>query len=251
MLNVIVFLRRLGIELRLGWAAIAIAAPLAAPATAQLSFPAATEPASVRETRAIYTRYTECVVSRHPKAAAEVVLSAISNDSVLKSFPDLITPDCLDAGQLTLPGQFIRYGLAEALVRREYSGGIPTDILQAAPLAHPEILEAGRQPRPGKKVSNKEIKRLQERKEQAIAWRVMSEFGECVVRGNPAAALKLVLSASERETQAFGALQSNLAQCLPQNQTVSFARPLLRGTIAVNLYRLAKAPRVTKSAESK
>jgi hypothetical protein len=209
---------------------------------------------SNQETREVFARYTTCVVKARAKDAAEVVLSTIGNEQIIHNYPRVVTPDCLSAGQqLAMPGDFLRYGLAEALVRREFSAGLPPDIGRAAPLAHFQIDETDYQPKPGKKANARQLAEFAKRRQAALAFRALSQYGECVVRADPAGALRLVLSKSRptEEGLAFAALRQPLSECIPVGQTVAFSRISLRGTIAMNLYRLAKAPRITAAPASK
>jgi hypothetical protein len=204
-------------------------------------------PASERETRDVFSGYAQCVVQKRARDAEVVVLSTVGNSEILRTYPRMIEPDCLRPGQqLVLPGEYLRYGLADALVRAEFAGGLPQDIGQAVALPHPEVDEANYRPEPGKAAKPKELQRLQDARNKAIAFRLLSIYGECVDRRNPAAALALVLSkpGSKDEAQSFAALRPALEVCLPEGQTVAFTRVSLRGTVAMNRYRLAKAPRV-------
>src|SRR5689334_4709108 len=85
--------------------------------------PATAAPTTDRDTRDVFESFTACVVKGHVKEAAEVVLSTLPTDEVVKQHPNMVTPDCLDptmAGELHMPsGDFLRYGLAEQLVRQE------------------------------------------------------------------------------------------------------------------------------------
>lgn len=179
--------------------------------------------------------------------AREVVLSTIPAEEIYKRYPRLITPDCLDADELRMPGSdFLRFGLAQALVRRDYAGGLPADITRAAPIAHFEPNESDYLPKPGKKPNPKQLAELRKRREQDVAIRALSVFGECVVRADPKAALMLVLSKSRspEESKQFAAMAESLSSCLVQGVTIKLDKVPLRGTVALNLYRLAHAPRL-------
>jgi hypothetical protein len=209
-------------------------------------------PASDRETREVFSGYAQCVVKKRVHDAEVVVLSTIGNSEILRTYPRMVEPDCLRPGQqLVLPGEYLRYGLADALVRTELAQGLPSDIGRAAALRHVEVKEADYQPKPGKKVTPKELQRLEEAKNKAIGFRLLSIYGECVGRRDPAAALRLVLSkpGSNEEAQSFTAMKPALEECLADGQTVSFTRVSLRGVIAMNLYRLAKAPRMAAASK--
>jgi hypothetical protein len=206
----------------------------------------------VSEGRHVFTDFNQCAAEQHPTQAAEVVLSDDTAQDVLKAHPDLLTGECLGlaGGELTIPGgDFVRYGLAEALVRREYAAGLPADIGQAAPLLHPPINESDYQPKPGQKLRANELASLKKRRDMDVGARLLSIYGECVARADPVMSLRLVLAKpdSSDETQAFAAMNPIFSSCLVQGQTLTFSKSALRGTIAMNLYRLAKAPRVQVS----
>lgn len=73
--------------------------------------------------------------------------------------------------------------------------------------------------------------------------RGLSIFAECVARD---AALKLSLSDPDSgyEASAFATLQPALSLCLDKGKAIALDKAAVRGAIALNLYRLAKAPRV-------
>ena len=73
----------------------------------------------------------------------------------------------------------------------------------------------------------------------------LSRFGECVVRVDPAASKALLMTdrGSADERAAFGGLSTALGTCLAEGKTLNFNKASLRGSIAVNYYRLAAAAR--------
>jgi hypothetical protein len=66
-----------------------------------------------------------------------------------------------------------------------------------------------------------------------------------VVRIAPQDAKTLLATVPDNveETVRFKALQPAMGRCLPEGATLKFGRTTLRGTIAVNYYRLAMAAR--------
>jgi hypothetical protein len=196
----------------------------------------------------VFSSYGQCVVQKHPRQAAAVVLSQLSTKEILKTHKELVDPDCLgSAGALVMPGSdFLRYGLAEALVRREFAAGLPADFALAGPIQHFQPNEADYRPKPGKTLKPKDMAELEERRKHDVALRTMSMYGECVVRRSPPAALQLVLSkpASPNESAALAAMRGPLSDCLPPGLTVALDKVAVRGSVALNLYRLAHASRV-------
>jgi hypothetical protein len=213
------------------------------------------EAATDRDTRQVYEDFTQCIVKMYPEAAAQLVLSTERSDDFIKRHPNVVTSDCLlFDGSLIMPaGDYLRYGLAEALVRKEYAGGLPADIGQAGPVPHVTLNEAGYLPKPGKKLNPKELAKLQEQRNRDVAIRLVSIYGECIVRTDPAAALRLELTKpdSAQEAEAFNAMTGALSSCLPEGETIHLDKAVARGTVAMNLYRLAHAPRVQTATQAK
>jgi hypothetical protein len=199
------------------------------------------------EARQVLADYSKCVVQNARKQAEAVVLSTPKNRASRADFAAVIRPDCLGHGRLSLPGGFIRYGLAEALVRQEYRHGLPADIDEAAPLEHPRVNDAPLQPKPGMKQNVLEA--LERSRANAVGEYNLSVLGECVARKNPQGSLQLVLSWADTddETRALGALTQSIADCLDPGETATLDRTSLRGAIALELYRLAKAPRLKQA----
>jgi hypothetical protein len=202
---------------------------------------------SEKEAARVFYDFASCAAKSRPKAARAAVLSQLPNDELIKRYPALVSSDCLEEESvaLRLPGDILRYGLADWLVRTDYPTGFPQDLGQVPPLEHRQVLDADYMPKPGKTLKPKELEQLQKRKEAAEAYRIMSIYGECVVRLDVAGAHALILSkaGSAEQKAAFDALQPALAECLPEGTTIAFKPLTLRGTIALNFYRLASAPR--------
>jgi hypothetical protein len=217
-----------------------------APAT-----PATAAPGTDRDTRDVFESFTACVVKGHVKEAADVVLSTLPTDAIIKQHPNMVDPGCLDptmAGELHMPsGDFLRYGLAEQLVRQEYAGGLPADFARAGPIRHKELNPADYQPKAGQLATPRLLAKLDEERKRDIAIQTLSIFGECTVRADPPGSLALILSnpASKAEAAAFAGLQPALSSCLTKGATIQLDKAAIRGSIAMNLYRLAKAPRVS------
>jgi hypothetical protein len=140
----------------------------------------------------------------------------------------------------------MRYALADALVRREFAAGSVPSLKDAAALHHPEYDEAEHAPRQGKKLRPTELKEMEDHRAQHMAATFLGKFGECVVRADTARSYSLLMSkaTSSEEKAAFNSLMSNFSSCFPAGQKLAFGRSTLRGTIALNFYRMAHGPRV-------
>jgi len=210
---------------------------------------AAADSSDTRQNRLIVDNYATCVLGMHSREVAQVVLSNPGNENIIRHHPSLIDGSCLvQAGgaRMEMPGDTLLYALSEALVRWEYSKGLPPDIAHAAPLQHvnpnPPLITAIN----GKPLNPKKLEQLKAAQAKETGFQVMSVFGECVAREDPHHSLALILTkvASKEEDQALADLNPALAKCVPSGQTVALDRDAVRGTIAMNLYRLAKAPRI-------
>ena len=240
----------------LALAAIAIAAP----ASAQLKpethtgsrIPDAPQDFPADQTRQILERFAECGAKKFPKLAHEMVLDA-AKVTVDQKYLKIADPDCLiwatsyqfGMVQLKLSPESLRSAVASELVKRDLSSFDPKDIEAAAPLAKPSLDPADYVPKAGSKIRSKQedYDKAKERDSAAI-W--LFGFGECAVRADPAGARSLLQTKvnSDQELQALRAMLPAFGSCLDQGHKLGTDRASLRGTIAVNYYRLAFAPKV-------
>ena len=214
-----------------------------------------------REDRLIVSAYADCLVKKRPQEAAEAVLGTEPRGQVMKVYHDLSDSDCLNraawkvggAGgviQMGMPGEVLHYALAEALIRHEYSTGLPADISLAAPLHQLRVTSISLVPKPGEKASEEKLEKVKEANDRAAGFEGMAAFGECVARQSPSDSLQLILTkpASAQEDQQFSKLGHSFAECLPAGETLALDRSAVRGAIAMNLYQLAKAPRIPSTS---
>lgn len=207
------------------------------------------------EVRKVEDKFGQCVVQRHRDAAARFVLEQ-SEDARKSLIPMIADGDCLvlatpqagpGAVQMKLTGDFMKYALADALVRQQFGSRAIADVAQVAPLVHEQPDLTKYEPKPGKTLKPKQLAELEQKKFQAAAYAYLAEYGECVVRADPAASYALLMTKPETtwETAAIGPLQPALQKCLDAGSTITLNKGSLRGTIAYNYYRLAVAPRAT------
>jgi len=213
---------------------------------------------NVKDTRVIAYDYATCVVKRRAAQAREVILANHDNGVILKRYPALANGDCLVKAtsaksfsdvEMKFTGDFIRYGLADALFAAELAAVPPRDLRDVAQLEHAVVDESAYRPEPGKKVSKRRAEELERARGIAASSAALSRFGECVVRldsRNSHALLAAKPSTSE-ETRAFAGLQTAFSTCLSEGQTFKTNRMTMRGTIAINDYRLTFAPPATKA----
>ena len=200
----------------------------------------------VVKVRKVHSGYGACVVRRNHADSVRLIADGVDNSVVMKKYPKLIDGDCLVKAAnpksgigMQLPGDMLRYAIADALVARDLATSELTDLDRVAPLRHP-VLEPTLMP---ESISP-------EAKETKIALRkaeiFMSTFGECVVRADPQHALKLLRTkvATVEEAAALTPLAGAFGKCAPGGASFKVNRTMMRGTIAVNYYRLAVAPRL-------
>lgn len=204
---------------------------------------------SVKQTRRLMYDYAKCVVGRREAIASQAILANVDNGTIMKSYPKLIDGDCLVRethaySKMSFKGDLYRYALADALVNRELANVPLPDFGNVPPLAQRPVAD---EPTPIATDSSKADRRKYDDAihsyDQDRAFRAISVYGECVVRMDPAGAKSLLLSGPETpaEASSFAAIRPALEQCLPEGETLTFGKVVLRGSIAVSYYRLAKA----------
>lgn len=204
-----------------------------------------------KEMRQVVREYGHCVVDRRHDEAAEVILNNETNREIVRRHSKLVDSSCLKARtggglQARFPGDTLRYTLAEALVRADFPTAFPPGIASAGPIVHKEPDAEYLTPPQGRRLRPKQLAELERRKNEALGSVYLSRFGECVVRADPSSAHRLLMTEplSAGESAAFLALAPKLSDCLEGGLQFRTNKETLRGTIAHNFYRLAKAPRI-------
>jgi hypothetical protein len=203
---------------------------------------------STRETRAVTHAYAKCVVGRRHRKASEALLRNVDNSTILREYRMLIVGDCLvkqvrESATMRFEGDLYRYALADALVNRELATLDMPDLSAMPRLDHRHPGEPPQRVTPsGKKLGRRKYEAAVRDYEEAAGFFYLSRYGECVVRVAPREAKALLLTTpdSSEETARFAALQPALGTCLAEGNTLKFGRVALRGTIAINYYRLAQ-----------
>jgi hypothetical protein len=206
---------------------------------------------STKETRALMHAYAKCVVDRQAKKASEALLENADNGTILRKYRQLISGDCLarqtkQSSEMKFGGDLYRYALADALVARELAGAPSPDLAAVPRLEHRDPGEApSEKTKSGKRLAKEKYQEALKDYQQSASFSYISRYGECVVRVAPAGAKALLLTVpdSAEENARFRELGTALSTCLPPGETLRFGRVVLRGTIAINYYRLAHAAR--------
>ena len=205
------------------------------------------EPASDTVSRRVLAEFTRCVVRRKHDVAASAVLDP-DVDLGDDRRNGLNISDCMPRGaRMRAPAVQVRYGLAEALTLSE-AGKLSTDFAGVAPLEHRPFVD---RPMPPEVAADPQrVARWNAFAAQARAYAALSPFGECVVRAAPAQSLAVLRTTVETpaEIAALNALGPVLAPCLARGKALQLNKLAMRGTIAINLYRLAHAPRAAAVA---
>jgi hypothetical protein len=208
------------------------------------------------EVRKVQKAFAECVVKKRRGDAERFVLEQ-SPDARKPLIAKVADGNCLVAAtqigpysmvKMQFTGDFMKYALADALVRLEYGVAPITDFAAVAPLQHEQPDLAKFTPPPGKKLKPAQLQSLEESKNTALGYAYLAQFGECVVRANPSAAYRLLMSAptTPEETVAFAEVTPAARNCLEVGRTLALNKATLRGTVAYNYFRLAKAPRAVQ-----
>jgi hypothetical protein len=191
--------------------------------------------------------YAKCVVGRSHKSAADAILANVGNGVIMRRYPELINGACLGqvAGHVSLSfkGDLYRYALADALVNADFATTNPIDFSNKLPLApFPASTEAEFATALAKVKSKQERAKMQDSFAKRSAYSWLSDFGECVVRQNPAASRLWLLTKpnGSEEMSRIDVLRPAFVACLDKG-TLHFGKVILRGAVAINYYRLAMA----------
>jgi hypothetical protein len=223
--------------------ALAFAAATAAPKQFDMS---------AEDSRLVVRDFARCEVKIAKKPSIELVEANPSQWPGTKL--PVVAPQCLPqrtdltlsdlfwgTGGFALRGRMthFRYALAEALLHQTYRKAPPVILASAAALDHSPIPAGSPKPAAWNSGDDDWQKAVAQSQVDAQA----SAFGECVVRGSPAEAWALLNTdvASPAEMSAFKALTPALAGCMTKVGMMPKGKFNVRGTIALNYYRLAQA----------
>ena len=200
-----------------------VESPNPAPAmpSGDLYVPNSQDNLNAKQVRVSMAKFARCVAGRHPKESSEFVLDATGGTwpVISKKIDDSCLLEAVDNPgeeiRMSSNSQDILFALADALVQKKLADFDPNQITTASKLPVSDAL---------------------------------SMIGECAVRADPTGARNLLKARlnSKDEDAAVQALTPAFASCLPKGAQVRFNILSLRGTVAVNYYRLALAPKLAQ-----
>lgn len=207
--------------------------------------------------RKVQKRFAECVVKKRAEMAARFVLDQ-SEESRKPLASKLADGNCLltaaksedfDEIRMRFDGDFMKYALADALVRSQLASAPIVDVNSIAPLRYPQTDLTEYTLPEGKRLKPAQLQEFEDRRNRALADAYLAQFGECVVRAASSNAYRLLMTDPEtqEEATAIQGLTPALRGCLDAGRTITLNKATIRGTIAYNYFRLAKAPRIPVS----
>lgn len=200
--------------------------------------------------------YAMCTVRNHHGRARELVLANVDNRTMENRFADIYSSKklafifgckelMLREGQgIVIDPDLFRASLADVLVNKDLKtaevGGFDgvAPLAQLAPQSQREFEAAYAKAR-----SNAAKAKVKTAWDASVAKTWLAHFGECVVRRDPVTAREWLLTKPESTEESKAASKSvpALSACLADGEKLTFDKHVLRGTIAINYYRLAMA----------
>ena len=198
------------------------------------------------EVRRVVANYATCIVRHSHDQAARALLADSDNSMIKQDFRRLIDGDCLrpDVKEIEFGSDLSRYALADALVNAEFAKGGPSDFSDRPLLMHRQgPTQAQIDAAVAAVKSDKKRAKTREAYEEQKIVPALSQYGECVVRVDPVGTRLWILSkpGSTEEAARIDALRHAFGVCLKDGKVV-FSKETLRGTVALNYFRLAHAP---------
>lgn len=199
------------------------------------------------QARRLVLDYATCIVKSSHAEASNDLLADADNDTISRDFERYIkkgvcVPPNIDT--IGFGSDLYRYALADALVASEFAREGPSDFSDRAPLTHhPGPTSADVDAALAKETSAKKRDKVRNLYLQAEGAAVLSRYGECVARRDPVDARLWTLTkpGSAEEGARIDAMRHAFGSCLLEGK-VAFSKATLRGTVALNYYRLAHAP---------
>jgi len=207
---------------------------------------------TVQEGRQAMAKLAECTVKHKRDQVAKELLTGQSSDKMRSAFISMLdkkkcSTDRKSAGAILIMmlSETAHFSMAEALVASDFRA--PIQNLSDAPEIETSTFDpSAYEPRPNRKYTDEQLRNLQINADRARYISELSKIGDCVVRTDTERSQRLLLSPidSSQESSSFEALKMVIGKCLPSGQSFRLDKALLRGAVAFNFYRLAKAASV-------
>lgn len=208
--------------------------------------------------------YARCTVRNHHNSTRDMILSNVDNKSMERKFGDIYTeeaiafvPNCreliLISRSVIIEPDAFRASIAEVLVKKDHSEGVAGDFTNVPPLTHlqPESVQEYNDKINAAKFE-KQRARIKKAHDESVSRSWLSAYGECVVRFNTSASRDWVISkvGAAAEGEAISRIKPALSACLLEGEALTFDKYTLRGTLAINYYRMAMAGGATSKVSS-
>jgi hypothetical protein len=209
--------------------------------------------------------YAACTVRNFHDRSQKLVLADVDNKTMERKFGDIYPSAALgyvaNCEELELrfrtvnidPDAF-RASVAEFLVTKDIGQSLLKDFLAVPPLTHLQVeSDQSYQDRLSAAKSDKRRASIKKSRDLYVSRRWLSVYGECVVRKDATTTRDLLTAkpGSTDESSAILRIKPALGDCLLQGASLTFDRSTLRGTIAINYYRLAMSGRTSSVGSSK
>lgn len=200
------------------------------------------------ERRLLGGAYAQCVVEKEAALVRDYVLLNAIERKKDERYRKLADRNCLpnnsdrEISRLYLSGHGALYVFAEQLLKTERLPVVES-FSEISMLAHPKPMKMEDYNSSGKLSKQEFAKKV----DQSFGEVVLSRIGECVVRADTGNARNLLSTAvgSEDEIVAIQTLMPALSGCI-QDGSMKMNPEQVRGTVALNLYRLTTASMQTE-----
>lgn len=209
----------------------------------------------------LLTAYARCVVRDNHARSEKAVLSNFEARDLERRFGDIFIENpvtyvagcrdlrILDGQAFFFTGEPLRMKLAEALVKADLANQTVASFADRPPLP---VSEAETREELSEALAGSRTERgrshAQHLYDMSAARSWLSHFGECVARSDPPRvhAWLLTNAGTPEDAAATTALAPALGSCLTEGRTFAASKDMLRGTVAVAYYRLAKGGSSTR-----
>ena len=208
-----------------------------------------------RETRKLVHDYARCVVRKNADLASDAIRANADNGTIMRKYPALIDGGCMATTggsiEARFGGDLYRYAIADALVNARYKTVGEISFANRLPLAHLPLPDRAAFDTKLAVIKSKSKRQEMEegfKKQYSVGW--LSRYGECIVRHDPVKTRLWLLTPPDgpEETSRINDLRAAFADCL-QAGTLRFNRTVMRGTVAINYFRLATATPIVGLAQ--